>query len=53
LWRPRDARQGSVQCLSDGVSIVSFFVVIRKGDSNASIRVLEKLTKPNELLEGS
>ena len=36
-----------------GVSIVSFFVVIRKGDSNASIRVLENLMKPSELLEVS
>jgi hypothetical protein len=31
----------------------SLFVVIRKGDSNASIRVLEKLMKPSELLEVS
>ena len=42
-------RSMSLRC----VSIVSFFVVIHKGDSNASIRVLEKLMKPSELLEVS
>jgi hypothetical protein len=44
---------GPFNVSSNGVSIVSFFVVIRKGDSNASIRVLEKLMKPSELLEVS